>query len=348
MKLDELAQREADHVMVFGRSKSGKSTLVSKLALTHKLIWLSLDRGHGVLYKLPPEARNNIDIIVLPDTHDFPVAMDTIRKLISGNPTTLCHAHSLVGCSVCANNKQPTTSYEFKKLSSDTIVVIDHVTQLTDSCMALICKKQPVDYKPKLDDWGSLRFFMMQIMGEIQQAPYNIVCIAQEMEAEMEDGSKLLCPAVGSREFGKSVGSFFDHIVYCRVQNLSHKAGSATTYSASILTGSRRDIAIETQKEGASLLPFFDGTTERAKKRGAEQVEEVGRMVAGTPAVGFAEPAVPKVELEGTVSMTQPKEVEALPLPSQPGAGNVTSMHTGSPAMSAAEAMLAKMRGAKK
>lgn len=265
MKLDELAMREPQHLMVFGASKTGKSTLISQLAEAgKKLIWISLDNGHRVLYKLSEEAKKNIDIIVIPDTKNFPIAMGTCTKLMSGDKVNLCHMHAVDNCSVCKAASLAFSEYCFKTLALDTIVIIDHMTQLTDSCLANITKKQPVDYKLQLDDWGSLKFNMSAIMGNIQQAPFNIICVAQEMEAEMEDGKKKIVPQVGSREFGKSVGSYFDHIIYCQVTNRIHKAGSSTSYSASVLTGSRSDIEIEKGEKEAgytiSLVPFFDGT----------------------------------------------------------------------------------------
>lgn len=279
MNLDDLAIREPQHLMVFGASKVGKSTLISQLAEAgKKLIWISLDNGHRVLYKLSPEARKNIDIIVMPDTKDFPMAMGTCVKLIKGDKVNLCHLHAVDNCSVCKAANQPFSEYCFKTLPLDTIVVMDHMTQLTDSCLAVITKNKPVDYKLQLDDWGNLKFNMSALMGNIQQAPYNIICVAQEMEAEMEDGKKKIVPQVGSREFGKSVGSYFDHIIYCQVINKSHKAGSSTTYSASVLTGSRSDIEVEKQ-ETLSLLPFFDGTIGNKKEETKVEVNDKAKAI---------------------------------------------------------------------
>lgn len=283
MKLDDLAAREPQHVMIFGDSKSGKSTLASELAEAgYNLIWMSLDNGHRVLYKLSPAARARIDIIVFPDTRDFPVAADVCSKLLKGDRVNLCHMHSVKDCTVCKKNTLPFTEYCFKDLPLDTIVILDHATQLTDSCIANITKGKPIDYKLQIDDWGSLRFNMLSIMGHVQQANFNIICLAQAMESEMEDGKKRIVPYVGSREFGKSVGSYFDHIVYTEVVNKKHKAGSSTTYSASILTGSRSDIAVE-KNEKVSLLPIFDGSLEKAKK--AADIAESKRVLAASAPV---------------------------------------------------------------
>lgn len=312
MKLSELAVREPQHIMVFGASKSGKSTLASELALSgYNLKWFSMDNGHRILYKLPKEVQEErIDITVIPDTRDFPVAIDTCRKLIKGDEVTLCNMHAIVGCSVCKKNNLGFTRYCFKENGPKDVVVLDHITQLTDSCMSLICKGKPVDYKPKLDDWGSLRFYMMELCSNIQNAPFNIVCIAQEMESEMEDGSKKITPQVGSREFGKSVGSFFDHIVYCQVKNLAHKAGSATTYSASVLTGSRSDVSIE-KLDKPSLVPFFDGSIPKPPKNGEEQVKKLAAQVAVTSSTQSSTTPVPQpVAAEPPIPLKEEKKEE--------------------------------------
>src|SRR6266436_8105434 len=114
MKLSELLRNTSSHAILFGDSKSGKSTLISKLAENgFHLIWVSLDNGHGVLHKLSLKAQENIDIIVLPDVKNFPVAIDTCRKLLGGEEVSICHAHGIVGCTPCKTHKQAFSSYCF-------------------------------------------------------------------------------------------------------------------------------------------------------------------------------------------------------------------------------------------
>lgn len=260
MKLNELAIRDPQHVMAFGESGSGKSTLVSLLAEMFHLIWISCDNGHSVLYKLPQEVQDNIDIIVIPDTRDAPFAYDTVKKLLKGKFTEVCHMHGIVNCTTCREHKLEFSSYEFNALDpTKDIVVIDHMTSVSDSCKNLITKGKPEDYKLQLDDWGSLRFFMTNLLKDIQAARFNVVCIAQAEEVMMEDKSKKLNPAIGSSEFTKLTGQYFDHIVFMNILNRSHKAGSSTTYQTNIITKSRFDVAIENM-EKPSLVPFFDGS----------------------------------------------------------------------------------------
>jgi len=267
MKLSQLEESAVTHVLVMGDPGSGKSTLVSKLALTHKLIWISMDNGHSVLKKLPQEAQDNIEIVVLPDTRDYPVAVDTIRDLMKYKPVSICATHGKTGCSVCKTAGRPFTEVDLGKVPADTIVVFDNISQLADSYMSLICKGQPVDYKPKLDDWGSLRFHLFKLLGDIQVAPFNIVCISHCMEEAITDGTKKIMPLVGSSTTAPKVGGYFDHVIYCNVLNKSHRAGSSTSYITNVLTKSRTDVVIE-KYPAPTMLPFFDNTIPKISLQG--------------------------------------------------------------------------------
>lgn len=278
MTLDEELQRAARHVMVFGDSKTGKSTLASKLALKFKLIWISCDGGHSVLRKLPLEAQKNIDLIVIPDTRAAPFAFDTVKKLTreGGKKMQVCYSHGVVECATCKKSGASLSTYEFRNNPRDTIVVIDHMTAVSDSCKNVITMKMPEDYKLQLDDWGALRFHLTNLLKEIQVAGYNICALAQGEEVKMEDGSKKINPAIGSSEFTKMTAQYFDDVVYTCIKNRSHKAGSSTTYETSIVTGSRGDGAIESLAE-PSLDMFFDGSMmpPESKEYGASVLESI-------------------------------------------------------------------------
>jgi DNA polymerase III delta prime subunit len=293
MKYTDLEQTDNfSHLCIHGESGTGKSTLASQLAFNHKLIWISCDLGHRVLSKLPLAAKQNIDIIVIRDTRDAPVARDTVSTLLKGKPTTVCQMHGVVNCSVCRRHNLEFSSYEFNKNPPGTIVVLDHLTRLTDSTMAQICLKQAVDYKPKLDDWGSLRFQLASMMGDVQAARYDIVCIAQSMMAEDEAGSKKLVPSVGSYEFGRMVNQFFDHIVYAEVVNGTHRFGSATTYSHRAASKSRTDVKIEDMKV-PSLEPFFSTEGRIARETSIPEVALADMVINNKTAAQVVEEQAP-------------------------------------------------------
>ena len=317
-KLDDILQRSAQHICVFGAPKSGKSTLVGELA-EHgfTLHWLSLDGGHEVLRKLGASARSKIDIIRIPDTNDWPVGRSTVKSILNNRAVTICQLHGQVNCSVC--KKSDSSLWETIDTSTfgpQDILVIDPGSQVTDSAIAYIVaaemkaskgKVGPEDIKFDYDNWRQLGSLMTDILSPIQNAPYHVIYITHPLEVEMEDGTIKLVPLTGSRNFSAISPKFFDHIVYCEVANLAHKFGSHTTYKASVLTGSRADAKIDSTKP--SLLPFFAGvdlnasasnrsaqdeqkkvesTDERAVSAG-DNVGRIGEQKTGTDTVSKEE-----------------------------------------------------------
>lgn len=105
---------------------------------------------------------------------------------------------------------------------------------------------------------------MKKVLMNIQQAPYHVIMLAHVIETEMEDSSKRLVPQVGTVPFSKSVGKYFDHMVYCHMMNKSHRFGSSTTYSMQAVTGSRTDIKVEDLKDKPSLKDLFQFSPEKA------------------------------------------------------------------------------------
>lgn len=310
-KYDTVQQRLGSHVLLMGDPKVGKSTLAAALLELRyggfNLYWISTDMGHTVIGKLSKDARDRSELIVLPDTNEYPIAIETVRSLFKGGEKRICDAHGKINCTKCTKELKSFTTWNFSALTSKDIVVLDHLSGVADSCFNLICRGKKNDkgankditvdgetsYKPELDDWGALKKHMAELMLSIQNAPYNIIAIAHCTEAVLEDKSKKIVPQVGSDATSRTVGKYFDHIVYCDIKNATHKYGSMTNYQASIMTGSRTDVAIETMAQ-PSLLPFFDGTVQPAK------AEVQGEKVAASVIA-----ALPVLKPTTTLNMTK-------------------------------------------
>jgi hypothetical protein len=305
MKLSQLEQRKAQHVVVFGDPGTGKSTLASKLSEEgYNLLWISIDNGHTVLYKLSPDARDRIEILVLPDTKEFPVGIATCLKLVSGAALKICDNHGQVNCSSCTKVGVGATWTDvcLGKLGLDTIVVFDNISQLADSAMNFICDKKPDDFKPGYDEFRLQGTLMNKFLTNIQQAPYHVLCIAHVCETEMEDSSKKLVPLVGTVPFSRNSGKYFDHMIYCRVMNKAHRFGSATTYMSGVISKSRTDVEIEKQAERQeSLVPFFSGEIKAAEKNGAVSAQAaMQKFQAGGKATAGDKPALAVVPTENS------------------------------------------------
>lgn len=269
-KLNTLHKSTTHSVMIYGAPLTGKSLLAGKLSEYFNLIWVDMENGHDVLFQLPEPWQERIELIAIPDTTSYPMAIETVLKMVKGGKHSICVAHGKVSCQLCkreeseimkADNsanahKQLFTDVDFNNLLQDTIVVFDSSTQLTSSAIANITKNKPDDYKLDWDDWGALGKLMEIFFSHIQNAPYNCIVISHEIEADQEDGKKVLVPVGGTRNFSRNVAKFFDHVVYAQKKNKKHVFSSSTTYQNNIVCGSRSGVELEASEE-ASLLAIF-------------------------------------------------------------------------------------------
>lgn len=260
MKLSQKTASKSHRVLLFGPPKSGKTQLAGELSRAFNLIWFDLENGVDTLLKLPLEQQERIEVISLPDTRSFPVAIETCLKAIKGGRGKICEQHGKWNCMACSKDPAATPSVEIclSELPLDTIVVFDSLTQLTNSAIAHITKAQPEDYKLEYDDWANLGKLMDVFLSHVQQAGFHVVCISHETEVKMEDGKDKLVPTAGTRNFSRNTAKYFDEVVYCEVKNKKHAVGSSTTYSGNILTGSRSGTSLESATS-ASLVPIFTG-----------------------------------------------------------------------------------------
>lgn len=257
MKLSQMKTSIEQRVCLFGPPKVGKTRLAGMLAKKYKLIWFDLENGSSTLLQVPEEFHDNIEVIKIRDSKDYPIAIETALKIVKGKECKICIAHSKVACPVCTKAGAPVDRVCMDEVGLDTIVVWDSATQLTQSGLANITKSQPDDYKCQLDDWGALKLLIEKFMSAIQVAKYNVVVISHEEEVKFEDGRTKIVPVAGSSNSSRNTAKYFDHVVYCNVVNKKHVVGSATDYSVSVLTGSRTEIKLEANKEGGDLLDIF-------------------------------------------------------------------------------------------
>lgn len=256
MKLRDSVQSQTHRVCVFGPPKSGKSALASKLSEYFKLVWLDFENGHAVLYQLPEIWQDNIELVEIPDTKTFPIGIQTALKIVTGAKLQICHAHGNVSCALCKSKELPSSEVCLNEVQPDTIVVFDSLTQIANSAMSHITKTQPEDYKPDWEDYRMQGTLMDKFLSQIQQAKYNVICITHEAEVELEDGTKKLVPVAGTTNFSRNTAKYFDDIVYSRVANKKHTFSSSSTFSNTVLSGSRTNVVMEAD-EVPTLLRIF-------------------------------------------------------------------------------------------
>lgn len=241
--------------MIFGAPKSGKTQLAGELAEFYNLMWIDMENGHETLFQLPTEWQERIELVNLPDTRIYPVAIETCLKLVKGS-VSICEEHGKVGCMICKREEKDFIAIDLPHLASNSVVVFDSLTQLTNSAIAHITKSQPDDYKLEYNDWANLGRLLDIFLSQLQQAKYNVVVISHEIEAETEGKKKTLVPVGGTRNFSRNVAKYFDHVIYAERKNKKHVFSSSTQYATNILTGSRTGAVLE-QETKPSLLSIF-------------------------------------------------------------------------------------------
>lgn len=257
-KLTAVKEDTTQRVIVYGPPKAGKTELVSKLALKYNLLWIDLEKGYAPLFKLPAEAQERVTVISIPDTKDNPMAIKTVLKMVTGEAGTVCTKHGEWKCAVCSRNGEAELdTVHLRGMEKGSILVIDSLTQLVDSALNHVRGNMPDTAKSEWDHWAAQGALISKVLGALQQLGIHVCVISHDIEVEQEDGTIALVPVSGTRNASRNTGRFFDHVLYMRVSNAKHKAGSATTYLNKVLTGSRLDIEIEKMEE-FSLLPFFD------------------------------------------------------------------------------------------
>lgn len=255
MKLNEKKEVAYQSVLLFGPPKSGKTLLAGKLAQYYKLLYFDLENGYTTLTQLPEEWQQNVEVISIPDTATFPIAIETMMKVLKGGACQICEKHGKVSCALCKQKNLPTVSVNLSELDHDTIVVIDSLSQLSNSAIANVLGDKDIEYKFEFDDWRRLGSLLHFCLSHVQAAKYHCICITHESEVKMEDGKDKLVPTAGTGNFSRNTAKYFGHVVYVEVKNKSHRAASSTTFATNILTGSRTNVALETGE--LDLLRIF-------------------------------------------------------------------------------------------
>jgi len=279
MKLTDKKVSNTRRAIVFGEPKSGKTQLVSQLSEKFNLLYFDLENGYETMLKLPVAWQERIEIVSIPDTKTYPIAIETLLKVVTGMPVEICDEHGKVACPACKKNAGTFTRVCLNELGPDTIVVIDSLTQLSNSAMNFLTKNQEDTYKPEWTDYRAQGQLLDKFLSQIQQAKYNIACITHVVETELEDGKKRLVPTCGTTAFSRNTAKYFDHVVYCEVKNKKHNFASSTCYSNTVLTGSRTDVELE-KKDKPTLLDIFtsplaETVTQVVQAAAVKKVEEV-------------------------------------------------------------------------
>ena len=146
MKLSDKEENSSHRALIFGPPKAGKTCLAGSLANEFDLIVFDLENGSSSLRSLPAYLHSKIEVVSLPDTRSYPIAIETMLKVIKGSSVEICETHGKVSCAVCKKSSAPVILLELNTLPASTVVIVDSLTQLTNSAISYITKGKPDDY----------------------------------------------------------------------------------------------------------------------------------------------------------------------------------------------------------
>lgn len=249
-------------VLLFGPPKVGKTRMVGKLAeLGYTLWYFDTEQGSLTLRQVAEEAQSRINLFQIKDAAENSYAAKTISKVInfrSVGPRAICQAHGLLDCPACKKESLPFDTFQLEILGPKDIVVIDSLTQLSDSYLNWSLGNQ-LDRKPEFDHWRDLQVKLDSLIDAIKTAPCHFIVITHEQEIEGDDGKQKLRPVGGSKNYAITLPRQFSHVVYCNITNKVHTAFSKSTYHPNIVTGSRLDVDVQLDagKYGTPLAAIF-------------------------------------------------------------------------------------------
>ena len=143
MKLQAYQESAARKVLVYGAPKTGKTELVAALSSDFKLWWFDFEDGiKSVLHspRIKKEWLDNIEYFHIPDTQIFPVGIETTLKIIKGGEQKICHQHGIANCASCLRDGKGYSSIDIAKFTNKDVLVLDSVSQLSNSAMNHIRK----------------------------------------------------------------------------------------------------------------------------------------------------------------------------------------------------------------
>lgn len=254
MKLSQMKASKSKRVLIYGESMTGKTTLAGTLSSKYKMLWFDLEKGYESLLKLPTASQENIELIAIPDTKIFPIAIETLLKVFTGKEVFICEEHGKVSCPICKKAGATETRVCLNELDTDWIVVIDSLTQLSASTLNFLMKDQDDLAKPEWSVYRSQGALLEKMLSCMQQSKYNIVCISHVVESQDESGKTKLFPVCGTSNFSRNCPRFFDDVVYVELKNKKHMASCSTSYANNITAGSRLGHSIG---EDMNLLSLF-------------------------------------------------------------------------------------------
>lgn len=295
---------EPHSTLIYGESKSGKTQLAATLAeldYFETVYYFAPEKGVADTLlamhedgRLSEKALSKIEVINIDDTRQNPNGFETVIKFLSMPHAThkICAEHGVIGCGVCIKNKASFYELSYSKMTKRTALIFDSLSQLGESAMNTVIKRQDVTYKPLLDDYGAQGKMIRDLLSLMQAHEYcHIVAITHVDMFEDEAGKKRYYPLCGTSKMSPNVAKYFGTVITTRIDSTKkkHIAASSSTYSALFQTGTRVNVSLE-NAPSADLKYIYSGRLIPGEKYDLdEKPASNAASTAGAPAQSAAD-----------------------------------------------------------
>lgn len=319
-QLKATAKEIPQMALVFGDAFTGKTSLVCQLARKYKVLWIDTDNGYDAIFThLPAEFWSNITLLELRDTNTKAVAAETLWKLfLSTGPVKISNTTGIVNCPQTVKDKGEFTTIDVSSFDTDTVIVVDSLTKVSDSSMQNYLGAINVagmDFKKKeFTHYDKQGLYLRSIFNATARLNCHVVFITHEEELEQEDGSKKLTPVCGTKNFSTQIGRFFSHCVHLSIKNKKHVVNSNTIGEMRAVAGSRSDVDIKSTEDFVKLFQRDFSKVGKELKVTAEAA-----VAPKTPALDLTvDNTEPSVEVEAAVETKPQSEVSLTTISSTP------------------------------
>jgi len=265
---------EVDHIIIYGKSGTGKTTLTGLLAEFFNILWFDGDKGMTALVNnLPSELLQRIHPIKIPDNTLNPIMVGTMLRVITGRPTKICLEHGAADCPNCTSIEKKKITVALNALPRNWVAVMDSQTQFIASALAQchykVNKKQlgkDTDdfWSPSggdvFDYWRYMRSISEKFGNYVKDLECQFVAIAHDMDiTEGEGASKRLIatvPGSGSEAASINYARYYGTEVLAKKANYKLNYITSATYSNTEQTKSRANVKLE-EKKIPSLIHIF-------------------------------------------------------------------------------------------
>lgn len=264
MKLDQFTENLAQPgqepkqmALFYGDSFAGKTYAVGQFARKYNLIWFDLEQGATTLATaIPKEFHKNVELIQVQDTMEEPIATKTLLKVVKGDKAVKINPNTGAIWSEIKDKDIEPIVLDMPNLDTNTVLVIDSLTQLSDSSMAHFLGRIPeLGYKKKeYAHYDQQGLYLKNLFVCCQRLKCHVVFITHQENIEQEDGSEKITPTGGTRNFARTIARKFDHVVHCKVHNRKHSYNSTTSKDHRVIAGSRLNVDIPDAESVANLF----------------------------------------------------------------------------------------------